>query len=306
MKRRNFLKKSITAGLASSAVLSTGKIAYSLGESNLPDKNYDLIAIKGGEPDIMFNKAIEAYGGMGRFVKKGQTVVVKPNIAWDATPERAGNTHPALIKCVIEHCLNAGAKTVYVFDHTCDNWVKSYRNSGIEKAAKEAGAKVVPGNSESNYQHVKIDTLDVLKEVKVHELILNSDVFINIPILKNHGSTKLTISMKNLMGIVWDRRFWHKNHLLDAIAEFPLWRKPDLNIVDAYRVVKRNGPRGVSVEDIAKMKYQLISTDIVAVDAASAKVFGMEPADVPYIKKAHNLNVGNMNLDELQIKRIAV
>ncbi len=306
MERRNFLRKSITAGFAASAVLSTGKLAQSFGKGNLTDENYDLVAIKGGEPDTMFNKAIEAYGGMSRFVKKGQTVVVKPNIGWDATPERAADTNPALVKRVIEHCLNAGAKTVYVFDHTCNNWVKSYRNSGIEKAAKDAGAKVVPGNSESNYQHVEIDNSGVLKEAKVHELILDADVFINIPILKHHESAKLTISMKNLMGIVWDRGFWHKNGLHDAIAEFPLWRKPDLNIVDAYQVMKRNGPRGVSVEDVVKMKYQLISTDIVAVDAASAKVFGMEPADVNYIKKAYDLNVGNMNLDELKIKRIAV
>lgn len=307
MKRRSFLKKSVAAGLATSAAFYVGKYNTALGaQAQAASNPYDLVAIKGGEPAAMFDKAIEAYGGISRFVKKGQTVVVKPNIGWDAPPERAADTNPELVKRVIEHCFNAGAKQVYVFDHTCNNWVKSYKNSGIQDASKDAGAKVVPGNSESYYQQVSIDNEGIIRDIKVHELILDSDVFINIPVLKNHNSSKVTIAMKNLMGIIWDRGHWHREGLHEAIAEFPMWRKPDLNIVDAYRVMKRNGPRGVSTEDVVKMQYQLISTDIVAVDAASTKVFGMDPANVPYIQKAHDYGVGNKNLDALNIKRIAV
>ena len=307
MKRRSFLKKSVAAGLATSAAFYVGK--QGIAQGAVPPQAgdpFDLIAIKGGEPDTMFDKAIDIYGGMKRFVKKGQTVVVKPNIGWDAPPERAANTNPILVKRVVEHCFNAGAKQVYVFDHTCNNWVKSYKNSGIQDAAKDAGAKVVPGNSESYYQEVNIDSEGIITESKIHELILESDVFINIPVLKNHNSSKVTIAMKNLMGIIWDRGYWHRNGLHQAIAEFPLWRTPDLNIVDAYRVMKRNGPRGVSNADSVKMQYQLLSTDIVAVDAAATKVFGLDPANVPYIQKAHEFGIGNKNLDELNIKRIAV
>ena len=127
-----------------------------------------------------------------------------------------------------------------------------------------------------------------------------------MPVLKHHASAKLTIAMKNLMGIVWDRRFWHRNDLHQCIADFCLFKKPDLNIVDAYRVMMRHGPRGVSESDVTLMKTQIVSTDIVAADAAAAKVFGAEPSDIPYIKLANEMGIGEMNLDKLNISRIKI
>jgi len=269
-------------------------------------KPYDLVAVLGGEPSEMFDKAIAAVGGMGKFVKKGQTVVVKPNIGWDTSPERGGDTNPHLVGRIIEHCFQAGAKDVFVFDNTCDEWGRCYKNSGIEDAVKSAGGKVVPGNTENYYKPVSVPKGKKLTEAKVHELILNSDVFINVPVLKHHSSAKLTIAMKNLMGIVWDRRYWHRNDLHQCIADFATWRKPDLNIIDAYRVMTRNGPRGVSEADIVIKKSLILSTDMVAADAAAAKIFGSEPSSIPYIKIAHEMGVGNMNLEELNIERIKV
>lgn len=146
----------------------------------------------------------------------------------------------------------------------------------------------------------------VLKKAKEHELVLESDVFFNVPILKNHESARLTASLKNLMGDVWDRGFWHANDLHQCIADFATYRKPTLNIVDAYYVMKRNGPRGVSVEDVVTMKAQLISADMVAVDTASAKLFGIDPAEVPHIPLAADLNAGRMDLEKLNIKRITI
>ena len=239
-------------------------------------------------------------------VKKGQKVLLKPNIGWDVSPERAADTNPLLIKRIIEHCFTAGAKEVYVFDNTCDKWSACYKNSGIEKAAKDAGAKVAPGHSESYYQKVLVPKGKNLKEAKVHELILSSDVFINVPVLKSHVSARLTIAMKNLMGIVWDRRFWHRNNLNQCIADFATYRKPDLNIVDAYNVMTKNGPRGVSKADVVKMKYLIVSTDMVAADAAAAKIFGMDPDDVKYIQMANDLEVGRKDLTKLNIGRIKV
>ena len=225
----------------------------------------------------MFDKAIAALGGMGSFVKKGQTVVVKPNIGWDTTPELAGNTNPKLVGRIIEHCFTAGAKKVWVFDHTCNNWQKTYKNSGIETEAKNKGAQIVPADTKSYYQKVAVPKGEILKETMVHELIMQADVFINVPILKNHGSADLTIAMKNLMGVVWDRKYYHKNDLHQCIADFTSFRKPDLNIVDAYRVMLTNGQKGISEDDVTIMKTQLISTDIVAIDAAAAKVLGKNP-----------------------------
>jgi len=304
MKRRDFIRKTVSAGIFTGTALSLGgygKIFANSVGSALP---YDLVAVKDGEPDKMLDKALQALGGIQKFVKKGQTVVVKPNIGWDVTPDRAANTNPILVKRIVEHCMTAGAKEVYIFDNTCDKWTSCYKNSGIEKAAKDAGAKVAPGHSESYYQQVTVANGKNLKDAKVHELILDSDVFINVPVLKSHGSAKLTISMKNLMGIVWDRRFWHRNNLNQCIADFSTFRKPDLNIVDAYNVMTKNGPRGVSKADVLKMQYLIVSDDMVAADAAAAKIFGMEPEDVKYIQIANDMGIGQMDLSKLNISRI--
>jgi uncharacterized protein (DUF362 family) len=169
---------------------------------------------------------------------------------------------------------------------------------------KDAGGKLVPGNSESNYQEVEVKNGTKLKKTKVHELILSSDVFINVPVLKSHSSSVITGAMKNNMGIVWDRGYWHRNNLNQCIADFAGYRKPDLNVMDAYRVMTKRGPRGVSEEDIVLMKSLLLSRDIVAIDAAAAKLFGAEPADVPYIKLAHDAGLGTMDLTKLSINRI--
>lgn len=307
MNRREFIKKSFAAGIITSSAAAFGNYSHLFAyPQKLLDKPFDLVAIKGGEPDVMFDKAIQSLGGMKAFVKKGQKVVVKPNIGWDAVPERAANTNPILVKRIIQHCLDAGAKDVYVFDHTCDNWKRCYSNSGIESAVKDAGGKMVSAESESYYQKIEIKHGKKLTSAKVHELILESDVFINVPILKHHSSADLTISMKNLMGNVWDRGYWHRNDLHQCIADFSSFRKPDLNVVDAYFVMKRNGPRGVSKEDVITLKSQIISTDIVAADAAAAKLFNAAPENIDYIRIAHQMKIGNMNLDQLNINRIKI
>ena len=304
MKRREFINKSFNAGLIAGAAFTIGDYRNIFPASRqLPSDKYDLAAIKGGEPDVMFDEAINTLGGISKFVKKGQTVVVKPNIGWDVTPERAGNTNPLLVSTIIKRCYDAGAKDVYVFDHTCDNWNKCYSNSGIEKAVKDANGKIVSGASEGYYQDTTVKQGKKLKSTKVHELILESDVFINVPILKHHSSADLTIGMKNLMGNVWDRGYWHSNNLHQCIADFTSFRKPDLTIVDAYYVLKRNGPRGVSKEDVLTLKSQIVSTDIVAADAAAAKLFGIDPEKIDYIKIADEMKLGTMNLSQLSIYR---
>jgi uncharacterized protein (DUF362 family) len=305
MKRRDFIKKTAGASVAATAALAFNNLnvlfAQQAISSTLP---YDLVAVRNGEPDVMFDSAIASLGGMETFVKKGQKVVIKPNIGWDVSPERAGNTNPLLIKRIAEHCFAAGAKEVYVFDNTCDDWNKCYQTSGIEEMAKQAGVKVVPGNSEGYYHPVEIARGVSLKSAKVHELILESDVFINVPVLKHHSSADLSIAMKNLMGVVWDRMYWHRNNLHQCIADYATFRKPDLNVIDAYRVMMKNGPRGVSVSDVVMYNTQILSADIVAADAAAAKVFGSEPSDISYIVKAAELGTGTYDLEKLNINRI--
>jgi uncharacterized protein (DUF362 family) len=305
MKRRDFLRSSVgAAGMAAGAGLSFGGFNKLINDLP-PFVMADMVAVMGGKPEAMFDLAIQEMGGMGTFVKKGQKVLVKPNIGWDVIPELAANTNPLLVKRIIEHCFKAGAKEVYVFDHTCDNGVNCYKNSGIEKAAKSAGAKVVPGSSESYYQEISIPNAVKLKSAKVHQLLLETDVFINVPVLKHHESAKMTCCLKNTMGIVWDRKFWHANNLHQCIADFALYeKKPALNIIDCYNVMVKNGPQGVSKEDVVLMQSQILTTDWVAGDAAAAKMLKMNPEEIDYIPIAHKMGLGNMKLESLNIKRI--
>lgn len=273
--------------------------------------NFDLVAVLGGEPEAMFRTAIAEMGGMGKFIKKGDKVVVKPNIGWDKSPELAANTNPKLVTEVIKQCFKAGAKEVTVFDHTCDDWRKCYTNSGIEAAAKAAGAKVVPAHQESYYRQVALPKGKSLKSTKIHEAIVNCDKWINIPVLKNHGGAQMTISMKNYMGIVWDRGFFHANDLQQCIADVCTYdKRPVLNIVDAYRLMKTSGPRGKSASDVVLTKGLFISQDIVAVDTAAVNFFSqvreMPLAKVSHLSKAQDLNVGTMDLNKLKVRRVKI
>jgi len=306
MDRRTFFRKGFGASVVVGAALTGTYENLFAVTSHSSIAPFDLIAVKGGEPDVMLQKGMEALGGIQSFVKKGQKVVIKPNIGWDVSPERAGNTNPKLVSEIVRQCCNAGASEVYVFDHTCDNWQRCYKNSGIESAVKEAGGKIAPAHTEGYYQEVSIPNGKSLTKAKEHELILSSDVFINVPVLKCHSGARLTVSMKNLMGNVWDRSVWHRSDLHQCIADFATYRRPTLNIVDAYNVMKQNGPRGVSVEDVVMMKSLLISTDMVAIDAASAKLFGINPSDVRHIQLASDQKAGRMDLENLRIKRITV
>ena len=311
MDRRDFLKTLAVAGAAVTVQHSEAMDVLAQTFTNAGGGKADLVAVMGGEPDMMFRRAIEEMGGMKAFIKPGQKVVVKPNIGWDKIPSLAGNTNPKLVTEIIKQCFAAGAKEVTVFDHTCDDWQKCYKNSGIEAAAKAAGAKVMPAHLESYDRTVSLPQGKKLKSTKVHEAILNSDVWINVPILKNHGGANLTISMKNHMGIVWDRGFFHQNDLQQCIADIcTLQKKAVLNVVDAYRVMKTNGPRGRSESDVVLTKGLFISKDIVAVDTAAAKFFNqvrdMPLETVSHLANGEALKIGTMDLDKLNIKRIKI
>lgn len=311
MDRRKFLKAIALTGATTTIIKDTE--AMNLLTQSFKTKDaatkYDLVAVLGGEPEAMFRKAIAELGGMKKFISKGDKVCIKPNIGWDKTPELAANTNPGLVAEIIKQCFEAGAKEVTVFDHSCDDWRKCYANSGIEEAAKAAGAKVVPAHQESYYRSVSLPKGKNLKETKVHQAIIDADKWINVPILKNHGGAQLTISMKNYMGIVWDRGYFHANNLQQCIADVCTYdKKPILNVVDAYRLMKTNGPRGRSLADVVLSKGLFISQDIVAVDTAAANFFNqireMPLERVGHLKRGEELGVGTMDLEKLNIKRI--
>lgn len=312
MKRRKFLEALALAGVASTVKAGEAfDILTQSGVNSATNAAYDMVAVMGGEPVEMFRKGIAELGGMKKFVKKGQKIVVKPNIGWDKVPELAGNTNPLLVQEIVKQCFDAGASEVTVFDHTCDDWRKCYKNSGIEDAAQAAGAKVVPAHEESYYVDVDLPRAKSLKKTKIHKAIIDCDAWINVPVLKNHGGARMTISMKNLMGIVWDRGFFHSNDLPQCIADICSYSKPPvLNVVDAFRVMKSNGPRGKSAADVVEAKALFVSSDIVAVDTAATKFFNqieqMPLENVAYLSKGAELKVGNMDIDQMNVKRIKI
>jgi len=310
MDRRIFLRAlALTGATFSFKDSGAMSVLSQSGVSTKSGKPYDLVAVMGGEPAEMFKKAIAELGGIGKFVKKGQVVVVKPNIGWDKGPEMAANTNPQLVGEIVKQCFNAGAKEVKVFDHTCNEWRNCYSNSGIEDAVKKAGGKMIPANEDSYYREVPLPKGVKLKKTKVHEDILDCDVWINVPVLKNHGGAKMSIAMKNHMGIVWDRRFFHANDLQQCIADVcTLDKAAVLHVVDAYRLMKNNGPQGKSEADAVMSKGLFISQDIVAVDTAATTFFNnvraMPIESVGHLAKAEALNLGTMKISELNVKRI--
>jgi uncharacterized protein (DUF362 family) len=310
--RRDFLKTGLALG-ATASLLELGglfaaepSVTITAGAPGTAPSGPRpiLVAVRDGDRVTMLDKALEALGGIATFVKPGQTVLIKPNIGWDASPERGANTHPSIVARLTELCLQAGAKSVSIFDNTCDQWQRAYANSGIEAAARAAGAKLINGKDESLYRETAIPRGVKLKSAKVHQLVLESDVFINVPVLKHHGGAQMTAAMKNLMDCVWDRGVYHNVDLQQTIADFLTLRKPDLNIVDAYHPMVRNGPRGKSVEDCVEMRALLASADPVLIDAAAAKLLNYDLAKVPHIHLAADLKLGSLDFAAADVRRI--
>lgn len=307
MERRNFIKAAILGALAGAVKINDNELHANDAISTYAEN--DMAAVMGGEPVAMYQRGIAAMGGIGKYIKKGDKVVVKPNIGWDKKPELGANTNPELVAAIVKDCLAAGAGEVVVFDHTCDEWQACYKNSGIIDAAEKAGAKTAFAHDEKYYKEVTLPKAVKLKKVKIHEAIINCDAWINVPVLKHHGGAKMSVAMKNFMGIVWDRGFFHSNDLQQCIADASTFDKmPVLNIVDAYRIMTQNGPKGRTLDDVQMAKALFISPDIVAADTAAIKFFSQfKPTDldkVGHIGMAQAHQIGTSDLTKLKIERI--
>ena len=301
MDRRDFLKTAAVTGISA---LFFSRLQ---GAEPAPGNTPDLAAVRNGEPAQLLDAGLAALGGIKRFVKPGQTVVIKPNIGWNRTPEAAADTNPELVGHLVKLCLEAGAKSVQVFDHTCDkDWQSCYKVSGIGPAVEKAGGTMICGNLKSTYVPVEIPNGKVLRSALLFRAVQECDVFINVPILKNHGGTKYTGALKNLMGSVWDRPIMHRLGVQQAIADWAGVCKPDLNILDAYRAMQTGGPRGNKASVILPLKSLLISTDMAALDAAGARMLGLDPAVATHIALAAEMGLGQNDLSKVNIKKIAL
>lgn len=307
--RRNFLKFSI-AGLAFIAAgnfVSAARTIFAqpAASNGRPKKNikgkHDLVCAKGDDPYAMTVSAVEAMGGMGTFVKKNGVVVIKPNIGWDRSPEQAANTNPMVVAALIDLSFRAGAKKVNVFDMSCNDARRCYENSGIEKAAKERGANVYfPDDWDTVKAKFKyaspMEGWPVLKDA------IGCDTFINVPVLKDHGLTKLTISMKNLMGTCTGNRGLIHQDIAVKIVDLADFISPDLTVIDAFRFLYRNGPTGGNLDDVKRLDSLIVATDPTLADAYAARLAGFDPLTIENIKVAVQRKFGSADLDKADIK----
>ena len=260
-----------------------------------------LSVASGSGVETMVKKAIDGIGGIGKFVKKGQSVVIKPNLAWARTPEQAANTNPQVIKALINLCKSAGASRITVIDHTCDNASASFEMSGAKDAVAGTGARLLSADKKFMFRQISIPKGKLLKSDDCAREILDADVFINVPIAKVHGGAVMTASMKNLMGANFDRQNWHRLGLDQCIADYSTAVKPNLIVLDAIRILLTNGPKGPGkTKDVGQI---IAGTDPVAIDAYAAKLLGLDPTEVKYISLAADHGLGQINLSKVNIKK---
>ena len=296
-----------------SIVLNNALLKFAFGQDDVSTGRtvnkikglHDLVAVNGADPYAITAKAVEAMGGMARFVKKGSVVLIKPNIGWDRSPEQAGNTNPYVVAALVDMCFKAGAKRVNVFDRTCNDAKRCYENSWIEKIAREKGANVYFAD-DWNVVKAKFDYKSPMEDWPVYRDALECDTFINAPVLKHHGLTGLTLSMKNLMGVCSGNRGLIHFDIGKKLAHLTDFIKPDLSVIDAYRVLTRNGPTGGNLEDVLDMKTVIVSADPVLCDSYAAKLMDKDPLSVNYIDQAVKLNLGNADITKADILTIAI
>ena len=295
-------------------LISGGKIGLAyLGMSALPRTRLleavteaghgmpDLAVVKGGDPAANTLKAVQALGGIERFVKKNDKVAVKPNPITTSGPEVAANTNPLVVETIVKMCRQAGASDVVVLSH---DDIRGFAGNGIQDATMRAGGRVVAATNRNQYRRLQVLRGKILREVEIIGDILDADVFINVPIVKHHAEATVTLSMKNLMGTNWNRRYFHQYGLHQCIADLSTAVKTDLIVMDANRILLTNGPSGPG--QTREERTVIAGTDPVAIDAYGTTLLGRNPGDIDHIRYAYELGVGEMDLNKTNIQEIGV
>jgi uncharacterized protein (DUF362 family) len=305
LTRREFLADlAATTGVAAGAV-ALGLWAYSdepvppreVVVRRLPDfrappsPHHPVLAVvHGTQPESMVREAIGRLGGMGRFVAKGDRVLIKPNVGWDRQPEQAANTNPEVVGAVVRLCREAGASRVWVTDVSLNDPNRSFFRSGIRAAAEQAGADVKLATPDD---FVVTDMGgSLLRTWPVSRFFHEADKLINVPIVKHHSLSGATLAMKNWYGVLGGRRNQLHQDIHASIVDLASAVRPTLTVMDAVRVLKRNGPTGGSLADVALENTVVAGLDEVAIDAYSLRFLGIEPAAVAYLAMGEARGLG--------------
>jgi uncharacterized protein (DUF362 family) len=261
-----------------------------------------VVAKNDNVPEALVQKAVAALGGMKRFISNGDIVVVKPNIGWDRTPLHAANTNPRVVAEVVRLAIDAGAKRVIVTDASCNEPNRCFQRSGIWKAAYDAGAEVIIP-SEHRFRNMRLKG-EVLDEWPVFTPLVNADKVINVPVAKHHNLAKYTGAMKNWYGSLGGRRNRLHQNIDTSIADLAHFIQPTLTIVDAVRVLLRNGPQGGNIADAKDMNTVIATIDQVAADAYGCQLIGRKPEDLPYLKMGEERGLGTTRWQDLRLLEV--
>lgn len=261
-----------------------------------------MVTVTGGSPEQLVDQALQALGGINRFVSRGDVVVLKPNIGWDRVPQQAANTNPDLVGRVVELCFEAGAAKVVVTDVSCNDPRRCFQRSGIAAKAEAAGATVLLPE-DRKFRDYRFNG-ELLSVWPVFTPIVEADKVINLPILKHHNLCRATIGLKNWYGMLGGRRNQLHQSIDISVVDLATFIRPTLTILDAYRVLVSNGPQGGNLNDVRLTKTVAAGTDPVAIDAFGAALLGLRTEQLPYLALAQKRGLGRINFEKLNVRNI--
>ncbi|MFW6011968.1 MAG: DUF362 domain-containing protein [Desulfosalsimonas sp.] len=303
ISRRTFLKQvQGVLGFAGASMLLPPRL---WAQQEYPD-----ISVVKGDIEPAVKKAVEMLGGMKKFIKKGNRVVIKPNMSFDTGPERASNTHPLVVKTLTQMCKEAGADRVLVLDNPLRPAEKCIENSGIAEACELVEKGMVRTFTDSSrFSEVNIPGGRSLKKTDAMKEVLNADVLIAAPVAKSHSGAGVSLSMKGMMGLIHNRRVMHRLDLHESIADLASLLTPQLTVIDASRVLSSGGPGGPG--KVLTPETIIASTDMVAADAYTVSAFEWyggryNPDQIKHIRLAHKRKIGRMDIENLNIDKVSV
>ncbi len=299
LTRRQLLKGSL-ALLVAPAVLPGTRALAGPGAA-FPEARVSVS--EGGDPFRITVSAVEGLGGMSAFVARGSHVLVKPNIGWDRRVEQGANTHPEVVRAVSEMCLEAGAGKVTILDRTCNDARRCYVTSGMQEMVQSLpdGRVSLDFVKENRFRKTEVPLGVVIREWPIYEEALRADVLINVPVAKHHSISRLTLGMKNLMGLLGGNRGSFHSGIGQKLADLTSVLSPALTVLDATRIMVRNGPTGGRLEDLRILNKVAAGTDPVAMDTYGATLFGLLPEDLSFITAAHAMGLGEMDLKKIRM-----
>jgi len=299
--RRTFIRRTVQTAIAAAAgglpVLDLLSMPAQAGQAP------PLAVRKGQDIPLLVRETISALDGMENFVKPGDVVVVKPNIGWDRTVELAANTHPEVVKALVQLCLEAGAKQVRIFDRTCNDERRCYMQSGIRPAVESIRSDRVSIEyiDRRSFKELAINGGRAFDRWEFYLPVIEADRLINVPVAKHHSISRLTLGMKNLMGVIGGNRGRLHHDIAESLSDIATVIHSDLTVVDATRILTANGPQGGRIEDVRKLDTLIASPDIVAADAYATTLFGLSPAQVPTVVAAARRGLGVMDLKQVRM-----